>query len=378
MGKGLLSKNYILVVMSATLFYIASFMLNSVSGRYTLQLGANKSMAGIITCAFTLSSFFTRPLWGWICDRKSRKTIFMSGAALCFASSVLLIFTGQIWLLFAARIIFGAGYSAITTAGGTMVCDVVPESMLNKAIACYGVTNVLSQALAPAAALWLYRYGFWFMAVALAAITLVVIITGRFIKYNEKDYVNPGQKFRIYEKSALPAAYTIIFFAMGTASVYSFVPLMAQERDISHIGLFFTVSAVGLLISRVFNASFCKKAGEKKVFYTGAVMFSVGFAILAFSYSTLMMLAAAAVYGVGAGFVHPVANTRAVKNCDPADRGLATGTFMMSQDLGMTIGAVVWGLISENIGFTAVYITVAALGVTMMYVFHKFLCGLLE
>ena len=378
MDKSLFSKNYIVVTASATLFYIASFMLNSVSGKYTLQLGADKFMAGVITCAFTLASFFTRPVWGWICDKKSRKIIFMTGAVLCFAASVLLVFTRQLWLLFTARIIFGAGYSAVTTAGGTIVCDVVPEKSLNKAIAFYGVTNVLSQAVAPAAALWLYRYGFGFMSVALAAITAIVVISGLFIRYKEDECVNPQLKFRIYEKSALPAAYTIVFFAVATASVYSFVPIMTQERNIPHSGWFFALSAAGLMVSRVFNARFCEKAGEKKVFYTGAVLFSMGFSILAFSHSLLILLISAAVYGTGAGFVHPVVNTQAVKKCSPQDRGLATGTFMMSQDLGMTAGAVAWGIISENLGFTAVYITAAALGLCMMYVFHKFIGRLSE
>jgi len=378
MNKSLVSKNYILVVASATFFYIVSFMLNSVSGRYTLRLGADKFMAGVVTCTFTLTSFFTRPLWGWMCDKKSRKLIFISGALLCLFSSVILIFTVQIWLLIAARAIFGAGYSALTTAGGTIVCDVVDEKHLGKAISYYGVTNVLSQAVAPAAALWLYGIGFSVLAVAVATGTAAVVLCGTFIRYNQKDFINPQQKFRICEKTALPAAYTIIFFAVATASVYSFIPIMAQEREISGVGWFFTVSAAGLMISRIFNTKFCEKAGESRVFYTGAFLFGAGFTAVAFSYNIFVLAAAGRAYGLGAGFIHPVVNTRAVKRCPRADKGLATGTFMMSQDLGMTIGAVAWGIISEKAGFTAVYSIVALLAVCMMYVFHKFLRSLLE
>ena len=76
---------------------------------------------------------------------------------------------------------------------------------------------------------------------------------------------------------------------------------------------------------------------------------------------------------MGAGFVHPVVNTAAVSFCSGENRGFATGTFMMSQDLGMTIGAVLWGIVSENVGFTAVYISTAAVGAVMAAVFAKFL-----
>ena len=97
---------------------------------------------------------------------------------------------------------------------------------------------------------------------------------------------------------------------------------------------------------------------------------------MGFSYNLMFLVLAAMFYGLGAGFVHPVVNTRAVKNCSPDDRGLATGTFMMSQDSGMTVGALRWGFVSENIGFTAVYLSAAFTSLLMMYVFHKFLSKL--
>lgn len=373
MNKSLFSKNYILVVSAAALFYIASFMLNSVSGRYSLEIGADKTVSGIVTSAFTLSSFFTRCMWGYITDKKGRKAVFITGGILCLISGVLLIFTKNVWLLFAARAVFGGGYSAFTTAGGTIVCDISGEEQIGKAISFYGITNVLSQAAAPAVALWLFDFGFIWVAAAVCGLVSLAVLGGIFIKYDESEYINQNLKFKIYEKTAMPAAFVIFFFAMATASVYSFVPIMARERQLSGEGFFFALSAAGLLFSRIFNTKFCEKFGKNKVYYIGNILFMAGFAMLGFSYSTAFLLVCAAVYGTGAGFVHPVVNTAAVQYCKPEKRGLATGTFMMSQDLGMTIGALLWGIISENIGFTAVYITVAASAAVMMAVFKKLL-----
>ena len=137
--------------------------------------------------------------------------------------------------------------------------------------------------------------------------------------------------------------------------------------------MFFMVSAAGLMLCRVFNTSFTGKLGRKKVFYLGAVLFCAGFMALAFSYNIWLLAMAAVAYGAGAGFVHPVVNTRAVADCRPRDRGLATGTFMMSQDLGMTAGAVRWGIFSEKTGFGVMYLSVTVISAIMMYVFHKIL-----
>ncbi len=378
MNKGLLSKNYILTVVAATLFYTATFMANAVCGRYSVDIGASKLVAGFVACVFTLSSFFTRPLWGWIVDRKSRRLVCLAGGVLCLTSAVILIFTKTIPVLFLSRIIFGGGYSALTTAAGTVICDVVPEEKLQQAISFYGVTNVLSQAVAPAAALWLYDMGFWWVAMAVTAVTAITLLLFFFVKYNEKSYTNPKSRFTIYEKTALPAAYTIFFFALSTASINSFIPVMAQEKSISGDGWFFIVSAMFLLLTRVFNTRLTDRFGHNKIFYAGDLIYITGFIFLALTGNLLFLIVSAVLYGTGAGFIHPIVNTAAVKDCSREKRGLATGTFMMSQDLGMTIGAAVWGFVSDRFGFARVYFAVAALLLVMMYVFRRVLAGILE
>lgn len=374
----LFNKNYIFTVISATLFYTASFMLNTVSARYSLQLGAGKTVAGFVAAAFTLASFFTRPVWGYITDKKGRKRVYNAGGLFCLAATMILLFCNNVLLLFVSRIIYGAGYSALTTAGGTIICDVVPEKQLSKAVSLYGITNVLSQAVAPVVALWLFDKGFIWVAVVAVIVMTAVLITALFVKYNEKQYINPDIPFRIIEKSALPAAYTIIFFAMSTASVNSFIPVMAQEREINGDKWFFIVSAALLLMARFVNTKLTDRYGSNNIFCKADMLYCISFVLIAFSYSPFMLLTGAALYGLGAGFIHPIVNTAAVSRCGSEKRGLATGTFMMSQDLGMTIGAAAWGVISETIGFTAVYLIVTALLLVMLYVFKRILAPVLE
>lgn len=378
MDKKLLSKNYILTVISATLFYTGAFMLNSVCGRYSMDIGGSKTVAGFVVCAFTLASFFTRPVWGWYTDRYSRRWVCIGGGILCVISVVLLLFTDKITVLILSRIIFGCGYSSLTTAAATVVCDVVTDDKLQQAISVYGVTNVLSQAVAPAAALWLYDYKYIYLVIVVLILTALVPILFFFIRYDENNFISSDKKFEIYEKTALPSAYTIIFFALSASSVNSFIPVFAKENGIQGDSWFFIVSAIFLLTTRLFNTEITDRFGESKVFYTGDIIYISAFITLSFSGNLFLFLLAAALYGTGAGFIHPIVNTAAVKNCSRNRRGLATGTFMMSQDLGMTIGAISWGFISEKAGFTAVYLIVSILLLVMMYVFRRFLAGLLE
>ncbi len=373
MDKKIFNKNYIFIVISATLFYVSAFMLNSVSGRYSVDLGADKTIGGVVTAVFTLSSFFTRPVWGYLSDTKSRRLVYIAGSLLCLGRVGLMVISENIMLLIAVRLLFGMGYSAVTTAGGTIVCDVTPQDLLSNAIAFYGITNVVSQAVAPGLALGLYDMGVKVLSVVLMAAVSGVILFALPVKYPEKEMTNPDRDFHIAEKTAMPRAYVVFPFAVATASVYSFVPLMAEERDIPHIWLYFTATAVALLLSRVFNSRFTEKFGRVKIFYAGCLMFTAGFVLLSFSGTIYLTVLSAILYGLGAGFVHPIVNTAAVSRCSSEKRGLATGTFMMSQDLGMTAGALLWGAVSEKAGFFAVYTAVAFCGILMALLFSRLL-----
>ena len=373
MDKNLLSKNYIVTVVAATLFYTAAYMVNAVCGKYAISLGVSNTVSGFSVAEFTLASFATRPFWGWVVDRYSRRFIGITGGIMCFSASLLLVFGDTITALFISRIIYGRGYSAFSTASATVVCDIVPQDRLPQAISVYGVTGVVSGTVAPGVALWLFDRGHMPLAVTVAAVTAFVPILFLIVKYNEKQFLNPHATFDLWKKTALPAAYTIFFFAVSSASVNSFVPVMAGERNLSADGGFFFVSAVFMLAGRFLNKPLTDSLGPNKLFYVTDIIYTVSFAVLAFAHSNIFLLASAALYGIGAGIIHPIVNTAAVSRCRPENRGLATATFMMSQDLGMTAGAASWGYVSETYGFTAVYIAVAVLLLVMMYVFSKVL-----
>ena len=379
MNRDLFSKNYILTVVAATLFYTTAFMLNSVCARYSMDIGGSKTMSGFVVCCFTLSSFFTRPLWGWITDRYSRRLVCIGGGVLCTAATALLLMWGTLPVLMLSRIVFGCGYSALTTAAATVVCDIAPKDDLQQAISVYGITNVRSQAVAPALALWLYDYNFKYLIIVVLVVAVFVPAIFMFVRYNEKEYISSDKKFETYEKTALPAAYTIVFFALSVSAINSFIPVFAREKGIQG-DVYMTQKRKNILLmtTRLINTKITAILGSNKVFYAGDIIYISSFVILSFTANLLFLLLAAALYGAGAGFIHPVVNTAAVKKCSRDRRGLATGTFMMSQDLGMTVGAVSWGFISEKLGFSAVYITVSILLLVMMYVFRRFLSGILE
>ncbi len=133
-----------------------------------------------------------------------------------------------------------------------------------------------------------------------------------------------------------------------------------------------------LLLTRLANKKLVAAVGNIKLFYTGIAIYMAAFVILAMVCTNMLLIIGAALYGIGSGLIHPIVNTASVKDCREASRGLATGTFMMGQDLGMALGAYAWGAVNNFAGFGAVYICVAVLLVIMAVVFRHYLTPVVE
>ena len=93
--------------------------------------------------------------------------------------------------------------------------------------------------------------------------------------------------------------------------------------------------------------------------------------MIAFAHSLWVFITAGVLYGYGYGATQPALNSLAIQLC-PADRvGSANATFFSAMDSGFFIGALLWGMISQQIGYEYIYIgsAVSAAAALGYYVF---------
>ena len=60
--------------------------------------------------------------------------------------------------------------------------------------------------------------------------------------------------------------------------------------------------------------------------------------------------------GIGAGFIMPTIMTMAVNVVPPYRRGAANATILVSLDVGIGLGAVIFGKIAEAFGYEKMYL----------------------
>lgn len=336
---------------------------------YAQHLGGSDTIAGLVMGIFTISALMFRPLVGAMLDRKGRRLVLLMGAVLTFVASLLYYFVGVIWLLLLLRFIHGAGFSAYTTSGGTIVSDVVPVLRLMEGMGYYVIILTMAVAIGPAFGFYLIGLiGIRELYLVTAGISALGILGVFFINYEKNNKpnfnsdsspVNDGakedQKIQYFERNALKPSLVMFFIALAQGSIISFLPLFAYSQGIGNIGVFFTVNAAAMLLSRTITGRLSDRFGASSIMLPGTSLLIIGLALIPFATSLSQFVVLGVLYGLGSGVAFPVLNAVAIKRCPAGHRGSGNATFLSAVDAGYGIGSVFWGVVLENAGFTAVY-----------------------
>ncbi|MEG0019601.1 MAG: MFS transporter [Oscillospiraceae bacterium] len=358
MEEKFLNRNYILAVLSSTAVYMASSMLITVLPKYVSQGRAGGVNVGALMLSFTLFSGLTRIVWGRLSDKIGRIYVIYMGLLLAAMASAILLFKDSMAFLLLSRMVFGAGFSAVITAGATLSTEVVCHKDTSKAIAIYGLGGVLTQGIAPPLALFLYKYGIKSVVYVALALLAVSFIMSKSIKCVFTRGKLPQNK--IFILAAVPESAVAGIITFATASVFSFVPLLTTQVGIGNVSGFFIANSIGLLFSRLIFAKISAAIPRNKLFFYGLALFVLGFVGISVAKSSVMLTVAGLFYGYGLGSIHPILNTGAVNRADKSDRAGAMAMFYIFQDFGVAFGSIVCGVLAESFQLKTIFMVCAA------------------
>jgi predicted MFS family arabinose efflux permease len=340
---------------------------------YIKMIGGSLSLAGLVVSIYTIAALISRPFFAIWIDRFGRKPILLIGLALVLVGCFSYRFVTIIGVLMLIRFIHGIGYSASTNAAGTIAADVVPKERRGQGIGYYGFVIAASLALGPAAALLIMKSTDIKTAFAVAAgIAAFGLIVSFFLSYEKKPAFQPSgesaakalarkgptQLARLasgYEKTALPASLVMLFVAFAYSGIVTFLPAYAGTLGMKDISIYFIVYAVVLLVTRLIVDQVTRKRDLSVVLLPGILLMAVAFILLGFGKTLPFFLGAAVFYGIGYGSVQPTLNAMVISACASSRRSAANSTFFSTMDLGIGLGALAWGEVSEFFGYPAIY-----------------------
>lgn len=164
---------------------------------------------------------------------------------------------------------------------------------------------------------------------------------------------------RIFEKHALPGTLPMIVLSPAFGFVIFFVGLYGASLGVGNAGLFYTLSAVSMILVRLKSGAFMDRFEPIKILPVALACGLVAFAMLVACGTVLdgapvrdaVFNLSGIVYGFCIGIALPLNQSVAVKNTPPERWGAANALFQLANDVGIGGACVIWGIVNDCFGF---------------------------
>lgn len=360
----LFTRDYIFVCIASFLMSFSFFILVPTLPLYlsdTFDIG--QSMVGVVLSCYVIAVLSVRPLAGFVADTLPRKSVYIVAYAIFVATFLGYFFITQTLALFILlRVFHGFSFGMLTTAGNTLVIDVMPSSRRGEGLGYYGVTNNLAMAFGPMVGLFVVSSGNYTLLFLTSLLTGIVgLLLGWTVRVPRKVLADKVEfklsADRFFLKEGIRGCIAFFLLAIPYGMTTSYVALYAREVGITHnAGLFFTVMAAGLIASRLHSGKQVDKGYITETIRLGisiAFVGAVGEALLAFvaGYSLtggyITYFGAALLFGYGYGTLFPAYNTLFINLAPNSRRATANATYLTGWDVGIGGGMLLGGAISE-------------------------------
>jgi MFS family permease len=357
------TKNFFLLCVANLAMYLSLLLLLPTVPLYVLTLGGTQRDVGYVMGAYTLGAMCMRAITGGLLDRYGRKKMMISGLMIMVAVTVLYRLAHDVSSLTVIRALHGLTFGLVSTALGTAVADSVPTTRMAEGIGYFGLTTSLSMALAPLIGLWLvgrFSYPVLFTVVSVMAILTLcctVPVRSADVPVSAPAGSIAGTLASLLEKTALLPSVAAFFLSAVYGAVVYFIALYAADLGIGNIGLFFAASSLSMIISRPVSGRWADRRGAGMVILIGLLVLLGGITAIGLSHTITGFLFAGTFTGLGFGICLPTLQALAVRDVPVNRRGAATGTYYAAFDMGVGLGAILWGFVAEATGYRVMYFT---------------------
>ena len=382
----LFTRNYILVCLSAFLMSFSFFILVPTLPLYLKDtFGISQTLVGVVLSCYVIAVLSVRPIAGFVADTLPRKSVYVAAYAIFVASFTGYFFITQTLALFILlRIFHGFSFGMLTTAGNTLVIDVMPSSRRGEGLGYYGVTNNLAMAFGPMAGLFVISSGNYTLLFLTSLVTGAVgLILASVVRAPRR--VLEKTEFRLsadrfFLKEGIRACFAFFLLAMPYGMTTSYMALYAREVGITqNAGLFFTVMAAGLIASRLHSGKRVDRGFVTETIRLGiciAFVGAMGEAVLgvvaewSIAAGYVLYFLTAFLFGYGYGTMFPAYNTLFINLAPNSRRATANATYLTGWDVGIGCGMLFGGMLAEG-GYEHCYMLGAVLVIVALLFFMR-------
>ncbi|MEK4424263.1 MFS transporter [Solibacillus sp. FSL K6-1523] len=325
---------------------------------YLHLFGAGGQVLGFLVAGFALAQFLLSPVAGDLSDRHGRKIFIISGLVVYGFSQLLFGFASEVWVLFLARFLSGAGAAFIMPPIMAFVADITTFEERGKGMGMIGASMSLGFMIGPGVGGLLgninLTFPFYiagtvaFAAAILSAIYLPNIKNTAANKAPRENLVK--QLTRSFKTSYFVFLLVVFTFSFGIANFQTTLSLYLDKvfnYTPTDIAVILTVGGFAGVILQMFviNILF-KRFGEMKVILVNLLVAAITMLLIIFVSGFFVILLVATLFSIATTFIRPAVNTLISKMAGE-EQGFAAGMNNAYMSLGNMFGPALAGILFD-------------------------------
>jgi len=358
------------------LVFSASFALNSCSNLFALfplwvvELGGGAGTIGAIVATGSLFALLARPYVGTAIDRRGRKaTSFWFLALDVIALALYLPIHTLGWPIYAVRAIHGAVEGTARVSLFAMVYDLLPAGRQGEGMSIFSLCGLGPAAIAPLFGEMLIRHvgfsAFFITALVLVAVgaMLTMLLPDDRLKHHGEHHEAPrGPNYLalMHDAKLQPLWVVTLLFSLAISSRLSFVAPFAYQKGIATVGGYFFIYSVVGVATRVVGSRILDRVGLGRVLVPSLVILAIGMALIAGTGHAGILSIAAAIGGLGHGYLYPALSALVIARTDRNAMGRSSSIYTSLYDAGTMAGPYLLGIVGEYFGYGPLFIVSGA------------------
>lgn len=358
------TRPFFMALLNNFFLFLVFYSLLTILPLYVLdELHGTEGQAGLATTVFLLSAIIVRPFSGKIIELLGKKKTLILSVFMFGISSFIYFWVNDFYFLMGLRFFHGIWFSIGSTVMVAIAADMIPANRKGEGLGYFAMSMNLAVVVGPFLSLALLQWiPYTTLFIGLAWIIVIGFLFTFGIQVSENEVVEQVVSRRLtlkdlIEVKAIPIALVGFLTSFAYSGIMSFISVYAKSVGLfESVSLFFVVFAAAMLLSRPYTGRLFDRSGPNAVIYPSLIIFAFGLILLSFTHSVVFLLVSGTLIGLGYGALLPSFQTMSIQAAPKRRTGHSTATFFIFYDLGIAVGSFVLGLVSSQLGFSALYI----------------------
>lgn len=331
------------------------------------ELGLSTFVVGLVAGSQFAAALLSRFWAGRYADTQGVKPAVVAGLLMAAVSGLLYLLSLRfvaapgisVTILLLGRALLGGAESFIITGAQSWGLALGGPRNAGRVIAWVGTALWAAYAVGAPAGTALY-VGYGFAGIALATLLLPLVTLLLVVPLHP---IAPAPHARPAITQVIGAVWVpgvgAALSSVGFGTITTFAALVFAERGWGSVWLVFTVLSIAFILGRVLFGHLPDRIGGARVALVCLLIEAAGQALIWLAPSSMLVIAGAAVTGLGYSLVYPGLGLEAVRRAPSQSRGLAMGMFTGFLDLALGLANPALGLVASRAGLSAVFLVSA-------------------